>query len=252
MLEYINHTDQLREQVIQTRKMDAMEHLGAAISHEIRNPLTSAKGFLQLVQEKKELSQETRGYLQIASEELNQAEKVIQDYLTFAKPSLEEVVELDVYAELRYVINTVLPLANRHSVNIQKDFLPVPAIQGDRAKLRQCLFNVIKNGIEAMPSGGTLLLTTMSTERSTLITVQDSGMGMTKKQIARIGEPYYSTKEGNGTGLGLMVVKSILKAMKGQLEISSEIGVGTKMTLIFPSCQLEKKSVVHSEISREG
>ncbi|MHC0035308.1 ATP-binding protein [Pseudoneobacillus sp. C159] len=250
VIEYIRETDQLKKEIYQSKKMSALEHLGAAISHEIRNPLTSAKGFVQLVKEQKEISEENRYYLEIAFGELSKSEGVIEDYLTYTKPSLEEVIELDVCRELQTVSRTISPLANRHSVNILEDFHSVDCILGDREKFRQCLFNVIKNGIESMPQGGTLNLMTKQSEKNILIIIEDNGIGMTQAQVSRIGEPYYSTKEGNGTGLGMMVVQSIIRAMKGQLRIQSRVGIGTKITIIFPSAKSMSRFQTNSSLNR--
>lgn len=250
VIEYIRQTDQLKKELYQSKKTSALEHLGAAISHEIRNPLTSAKGFVQLVKEQKEISEENRYYLEIAYEELNRSEGVIVDYLTYTKPSLEEVVELNVCKELQYVSRAINPIANSHSVNILEEYQPVASILGDREKFRQCLFNVIKNGIESMSKGGTLNLITKQSEKNILIIIEDNGIGMTQEQVSRIGEPYYSTKEGNGTGLGMMVVKSIIRAMKGQLRIQSKVGIGTKITIIFPSAKSMSKIQTDSSLNR--
>lgn len=243
VLEYIQQNDTLREHLVKTEKMDAVEHLGAAISHEIRNPLTSVQGFLQLIQEQKELSTSTREYTHIAMEELKQAEKVIKDYLTFAKPSLDHVEEIDIQQELDYVLSTLQPLTNKHSVNVEKVFTPVGWVLGERVKLRQCLFNLVKNAVESMPNGGTVTIETSRTEKQTIIRIQDVGVGMTREEISRLGEPYYSTKSGKGTGLGLMVVFSIVKAMNGFMDVQSQVNKGTTITLTFPIRKKSKKTI---------
>jgi two-component system sporulation sensor kinase B len=223
----------MSQQLIKAEKLKAVEQMGAAISHEIRNPLTAASGFVQLLQDDYLSRQKRKEYLSIVKEELISAERVIQDYLTFAKPSLETFEELNVKGELRQIINILQPLANQNSVEILTDFSVIGFIKGDQQKFRQCFVNVLKNGIEAMPNGGYLSITSEYTQNNVTIRVKDTGIGMTSEQLERLGEPFYSTKGKNGTGLGMMVVYSIVRAMDGNIWVESELGVGTTFHFEF-------------------
>ncbi|RFU66645.1 sensor histidine kinase [Peribacillus glennii] len=233
-IETINRNLYLRQQIEKTKKMEAVTHMAAAISHEIRNPLTSAKGFVQFVSEDDNLAQTQKEYLSIALQELNQAETVIRDYLTFSKPSIISVEEINVSEELNNTLKILQPLSNLNSVQVKTDLTLPGQIQGDRHKFHQCFFNIIKNCIEAMPSGGQLYVKTMNKGTNILITISDTGVGMSEQQIHRLGEPYYSTKEGKGTGLGMMVVYSIIRAMNGTISVKSEINKGTTFLISFP------------------
>ncbi|MGG1675989.1 ATP-binding protein [Neobacillus sp. NRS-1170] len=234
-IEFVRRNIEMRQQLIKAEKLKAVEQMGAAISHEIRNPLTAASGFVQLLQDDYLSRQKRKEYLSIVKEELISAERVIQDYLTFAKPSLETFEELNVKSELRQIINILQPLANQNSVEILTDFSVIGFIKGDQQKFRQCFVNVLKNGIEAMPNGGYLSITTEYTQNNVTIRVKDTGIGMTSEQLERLGEPFYSTKGKNGTGLGMMVVYSIVRAMDGNIWVESELGVGTTFHFEFPT-----------------
>jgi two-component system sporulation sensor kinase B len=225
----------MHQQLIKAEKLKAVEQMGAAISHEIRNPLTAASGFVQLLQDDYLSRQKRKEYLSIVKEELISAERVIQDYLTFAKPSIEAFEELNVKSELRQIINILQPLANQNSVEINTDFSVIGFIKGDGQKFRQCFVNVLKNAIESMPNGGYLTITTEYSKNYVTISVKDTGVGMTFEQLERLGEPFYSTKGKNGTGLGMMVVYSIARAMNGTVWAESEIGVGTIFYFKFPT-----------------
>jgi two-component system, sporulation sensor kinase B len=223
-----------REQVERTKKMEAVTHMAAAISHEIRNPLTSAKGFVQFVSEDASIDQRQKEYLSIALQELQQAEAVIRDYLTFARPAIDSAEDVDISQELGKTLKILQPLANLNSVEICTDLRSAATITGDRHKFHQCFFNIIKNCIEAMPSGGTLSVCTVDTASRIVITILDTGCGTTEQQLQRLGEPYYSTKEGKGTGLGMMVVYSIIKAMNGTISVESQVKKGTAFSITFP------------------
>lgn len=111
-------------------------------------------------------------------------------------------------------------------------------ILGDSHKFHQALVNIIRNGIEAMPEGGKLQIELETSAQTVCVHVQDEGVGMTKEQVKRLGEPYFSNKS-RGTGLGLMVTYSILNQMGGEINVESEIGKGTKFTLEFPKLPTE-------------
>ncbi|WP_342352006.1 HAMP domain-containing sensor histidine kinase [Neobacillus soli] len=234
-IEFVRRNNEMQQQLIKTEKLKAVEQMGAAISHEIRNPLTAASGFVQLLQDDYLPRQKRKEYLSIVKEELHSAERVIQDYLTFAKPSLETFEELNVKSELRQIINILLPLANQNSVEIITDFSVIGFIKGDGQKFRQCFINVLKNAIEAMPNGGCLSISTEFSQSYVTIRVKDTGIGMTSEQFERLGEPFYSTKGKNGTGLGMMVVYSIVRAMDGEIWGESEVGAGTTFHFEFPT-----------------
>ncbi|MEH7383501.1 HAMP domain-containing sensor histidine kinase [Bacillus sp. JJ1533] len=235
LTEFFRNNLQMRQTIIKSEKLHAVEQLGAAISHEIRNPLTAAMGFVQLLMSNTLPRHKQKEYLSIIKEELGSAERVIQDYLTFSKPAFETVELIQIKRELQQVISIIRPTANQNSVEIITDFALIGSIKGDRQKFHQCFINVMKNAIEAMPGGGQLYIETGYDRSDVSIIIRDTGMGMTREQIDRLGEPYYSTKGPKGTGLGMMVVYSIVKAMNGTIRVSSTVGEGTEFFFQFPS-----------------
>ncbi|WHZ04335.1 MFS domain-containing histidine kinase [Neobacillus sp. YX16] len=234
-IEYIKKSVELKHQLIKVEKLKAVEQMGAAISHEIRNPLTAASGFVQLLNDDYLPRHKRREYLSIVKDELNSAERVIEDYLTFAKPSLVSIEELNVKNELRQIINILTPMANQNSVEIITDFSVIGFIKGDKQRFRQCFINILKNSVEAMPTGGHLYVETHFSKDYITICIRDTGIGMTSEQLERLGEPYYSTKGKNGTGLGMMVVYSIVRAMNGFIRVESELDAGTTFRIKFPT-----------------
>lgn len=240
-IEFIKKSVEMRQQLIKVEKLKAVEQMGAAISHEIRNPLTAASGFVQLLTDDYLPRHKRKEYLSIVKEELNSAERVIQDYLTFAKPSLVSIEELNVKNELKQILNILQPMANQNSVEIITDFAVIGFIKGDRQKFRQCFINLLKNAIEAMPKGGQLYLETHFKRDYVTISVRDTGKGMSGEQLERLGEPYYSTKGSKGTGLGMMVVYSIVRAMNGSIKVESEVNAGTTFHIKFPTITSVKK-----------
>ncbi|MCZ8542407.1 sensor histidine kinase [Psychrobacillus psychrodurans] len=226
-IEIREKNQQLEQQLVIEEKMAAVEQMGAAISHEIRNPLTTAIGFIELLDQVSLDNNKRTKYISIIKDELDSAEGIIQDYLTFSKPIIESIEELDIQNELTHILKLLHPLANYHSVKVSTDFSTYGTIQGDRSKFHQCFINIIRNSIESMPYGGALLIKTIATQNKITISIQDTGTGLSKDQINHLGEPHYSPKGPKGTGLSMMVAYSILRAMKGTIEVQSEIGKGT-------------------------
>ncbi|NUK30692.1 GHKL domain-containing protein [Parageobacillus sp. VR-IP] len=226
----------LRKRIIRAEKMEVVSHLAASISHEVRNPLTTARGFIQLLEQSHLTQEKRKQYIRIAIEELDRAQAIITDYLTFAKPAPESVENLNVKTEIERVIDIVRPLANMNSVEVQTSLIPCN-VKGERQKLQQCLLNIIKNAIEAMPNGGTLEVYISIEKDQVLIRISDTGVGMTKEQIERLGEPYFTTKGRRGTGLGMMVVYRIIESMGGTIQIASEVNKGTQVSLYLPLTQ---------------
>jgi len=243
IMEVIEKNILLRQRLVKAEKLEAVEQMGAAISHEIRNPLTSAIGFLQLLEDDLLHIDKRNQYLSIIKEELQSAERVIQDYLTFSKPTLESIEVFEVQEQLDKILKLLQPSANKHSVKVVNEYSSLNLIEGDRQKFHQCFINVLKNAIESMPNGGDLIITTNADSSVVTIMIQDTGVGMTKDQLARLGEPYYSTKGDKGTGLGVMVAHSIVRAMNGTVNVKSKVGVGTIFTFTFQIT--EKKEEIH-------
>ncbi|MDQ0246158.1 two-component system sporulation sensor kinase B [Bacillus fengqiuensis] len=222
----------IRSKVVKLEKMEVVSQLAASISHEVRNPLTVVKGFIDLLKDPS-LSQEVREqYIQHVVRELNSAESIISDYLAFAKPAAEKTDHISIDREIRNIIEVIKPLANMNSVTISDKLVP-GMVLGNTKYFQQCFLNLIKNGIEAMPDGGKLSVVSSVNKTHMTIEISDNGVGMTKEQINRFGEPYYSSKE-KGTGLGSMVAVRIIQTMNGTFNINSTLNEGTTITITFP------------------
>ena len=237
LIEVIRTNAELLENLMKAEKLKIVSHLAASISHEVRNPLTTCKGFLQLSHQE-ETAPHIRNYLGTAIQELDRASNIINDYLTFAKPAPETMEEISVSDEIQNVVNILTPLANMNNVQLiysKTDHVRC-LILGDPRKLQQSLINIVKNGIESMHGGGELEINLTSDYSSVRIKIRDEGKGMSQHQMNRLGEPYFTTKE-NGTGLGMMVSFSLIKGMGGQVKVDSEVGKWTLFSIEFPVAQ---------------
>ncbi|WP_339062965.1 ATP-binding protein [Tepidibacillus marianensis] len=216
-----------------SEKLSAVGQLAAGIAHEIRNPLTSLKGFIQLIQSGIQGKEE---YFQIMLSELRRIETIISELLVLAKPQGIHFEQKDLRELLQHVIALVNTQAIMKNILIRSDFDPeLPYIQCEENQLKQVFINLFKNSVEAMANGGTINVTVrkIDTDHFIRITIKDQGVGIPKEFLSRIGEPFFTTKE-KGTGLGMMVSHRIVKNHGGKIQIESMIGEGTTVYIDLP------------------
>ncbi|WP_238392550.1 PAS domain-containing sensor histidine kinase [Paenibacillus antri] len=225
----------VEQELRELEHLKTVSQLAASISHEVRNPLTVTRGFMQILKDATLGEEKRRQYFDLSLEELDRAERIITDYLTFAKPALEQAEPLELNAELRRIVQVILPFASME--NIAVEVLPSAEelfVRGEGNRLHQALINVMKNGIEATPAGGRLTIRLLRVDGRPVLIIEDSGEGMDEDQLKLLGTPYYTTKD-KGTGLGTMVAFSILRAMEADIEVDSVPGRGTRFILSFPA-----------------
>lgn len=224
----------MKEKIRREEKFSAISELAAAFAHEIRNPLTTVFGFTQLLH-KNEISDTNKDeYLQVMLSELERTRHIIDDYLSLAKPQSERKDTLDTSQIIQQVINIILPLATLHNIEIKSNIQHSSYIHANVNKIKQCLLNIAKNGIESMTDGGVLQINLKNSEKIIIIEIIDSGIGMSPEEIKRIGMPFYSLKE-KGTGLGTMIAYGIIKELNGDIQIKSQKGKGTCFSIMIPS-----------------
>jgi two-component system sporulation sensor kinase B len=236
LIEFLNKHFHMQEEVYKSEKIKIVSEMAASVAHEIRNPLTAVRGFIQLFGNEHLDKEKKDFYQKICLEELDRAQLIITDYLSLAKPDPEIIEEININDEISYLSNVLVTYANYNSIQINGIYSidnPLHII-GDRSKFRQALINIGKNAIESMYDCGVLEIKSNKLNDHVIIIISDTGSGMTAEQIKRLGTPYYSTKE-KGTGLGTMVSFGIIKKMNGKIDIKSELGKGTEYTFIFPT-----------------
>lgn len=233
LIEAIREIHQLRLEMQNTEKLRVIGELTSVFAHEIRNPMQVTRGFLQLLYEP-DLPDKKKEYIQISLEELDRADEIINDFLSFGKPSINNSERIDVGYQLKRGVNIIQSYTLNRNVEIKTDILANCWIYANPQKLNQSVINILKNAIESMQNGGIVWLTCSSTDDGYIkITIKDQGIGMTKKQIDMLGSPYYSLKE-NGTGLGMMVSFQIIRSFKGKIQVNSEKGIGTEFIILLP------------------
>ncbi|MCF8566490.1 hypothetical protein LLE49_17340 [Alicyclobacillus tolerans] len=234
IIEYTNESFRLREEIHQAEKYHVLGELAASIAHEIRNPMTVARGFLQLTHESQSLDESHAKYIATAISEIDRAHGVINDYLSFAKPRYTQVADTGIEITVQRVVEVLRPYATLHNVSVTYLVKENAVVRADPEHLMQILVNIAKNGVEAMPAGGVLHIQVAREKGFGVIDISDTGIGMTKEQIQRLGHPFYSTKS-NGTGLGLMTSYRLCQNMNGRIDVRSTLGKGSHFTIKLPA-----------------
>lgn len=229
---------QAEERLRRTEKLSVVGELSASVAHEIRNPLTSLKGFVQIMQVEDEKHQ---FYYQIMQDELDRINHIVGELLLLAKPQDIFFTKADIQTILFNVISLLKTEASMHNVEIE--FLlksDVFMIECEPNQLKQLFINIIKNAIEASAPGGKVTINLQSVDDHVTILVKDNGCGMSEERLNKIGEPFYSSKE-KGTGLGLTVSFKIVQSHNGSIHFNSQKGEGTEAVIKLPV----KKSAKH-------
>ncbi len=227
-------TDKLKmeEQLKKSDTLNVVGELAAGIAHEIRNPMTALKGFIQLLEGS--VKGEYDSYFQVISSELQRIETIITDFLILAKPQAISYQVKQVNTVLSETLDLMSAQAAMNNIQFHTQYGELPLIQCEANQLKQVFINLIKNAIEAMPGGGIIEVSSESFfDNHILISIKDHGMGIPNSVLKKLGEPFYTTKE-KGTGLGLMVTYKIIEEHAGWIEVDSKEGEGTLFQLYLP------------------
>ncbi|RYD79108.1 MAG: response regulator, partial [Verrucomicrobiaceae bacterium] len=233
-----------QEQVIRQERLRALGMMAGGIAHDFNNALTMVLGYgerllpyLQLNASTKEIS-----YLGNIISAAQDATHVVSRLRDFYRPASNHEVRatVDLGAIVEQAVSLTSPkwssksLADGVQIEVVMDLLAVPPVLANAAELREVLTNLIFNSVDAMPAGGTICVSTREVESGVLVTVRDTGIGMTEEERERCLEPFFTTKGEWGTGLGLAVVYGIIQRHEGRIEIESQKGVGTAFSFWMP------------------
>jgi two-component system sensor histidine kinase PilS (NtrC family) len=234
-------------------QLAAVGRLSAAIAHEIRNPLASISGSIQLLRSELVLEASNQRLMDIIAREIERLNTIITDFLAYARPRPLQYAEVDIHKLISGTLDLLcngLPEAS--AIAIHTEFSPhVPSMMVDPQGLRQVIWNLCLNAVEAMHYQGALTIRTMiqrlpdqpycahpeslPAAQELVIDVVDTGPGISPELKEKVFEPFYSTKDG-GTGLGLATVDRIIYNHKGRIEVDSQLGHGTTVRIHLPFC----------------
>ncbi|WP_162255083.1 ATP-binding protein [Paenibacillus sp. Soil522] len=229
----ITERKRTEEMIRKSEKLSVVGQLAAGVAHEIRNPLTSLKGFLQLLNSK---NLGYKNYFEIMQAEVERINFIVNEFMIVSNP---QVVRSQEKKNVESIIQNIVMLlgAQANLMNVQivtESESGLPLIKCDENQLKQVFINILKNALEAMSDGGIIRIQVKNIQpNELLIRFIDQGIGIPEDQLPKLGEPFHSTKE-TGTGLGLMVTNKIIEGHKGSITITSKVNQGTTVEIILP------------------
>ncbi|WP_163102152.1 PAS domain-containing sensor histidine kinase [Peribacillus alkalitolerans] len=230
---------EMQEQLRKSDTLNVVGELAAGIAHEIRNPMTALKGFIQLLQGS--VKEDFTTYFSVINSELNRIESIITEFLILAKPQAIQYLQKDINLIIQETVELLRAQALLQNVVLKPVIKKPIFLYCEGNQLKQVLINIIKNALEAMPIGGNIAIeSTLWKEEFVKISIQDEGCGISEEKIKKLGEPFYTTKD-RGTGLGLMVSYKIIEEHHGWIEVESEINQGTTFHIHLPLNLLQEE-----------
>ena len=228
------------EQLIESEKVNSVLLLASGVAHELGNPLNSLTIHLQLLERKlKKLDaskdiEKLLASVEVCTGEVARLDGIITHFLEAVRPTPPDFKELSLLSLLNEVLDVQGVEFQDRSINVDIEFMEKnPVIQGDGGQVKQVLFNLFKNSLEAMQKEDRLKIVCRGDDDSIYLQFADTGIGIAESDISKVFLPYYSTKDG-GHGLGMMIVQRIMREHGGRIGIDSKTGVGTVVTLQFP------------------
>ena len=238
VLRDLREIKKLEEKVQRTEKLAAIGELAAGIAHEIRNPLSSIRGFAQFLRHALENKPREQAYADIMVSEVDRINRVVSDLLTFARPMKAQPVPTDISELIEHVLRLVAADASSRDVCIQTRVSKIKNFPIDASQITQALLNLLLNALQAVDQGGRIEIgAEYRTETNCLVIwVADNGPGISLDRKAKIFEPFFTTRK-KGTGLGLAIVHKIVENHEGEISVESPVGEnagGSRITITIP------------------
>ena len=225
-------------------QLAAVGELAAGIAHEIRNPLASISGSVQVLSNELTVGSAERRLMEIIVSESNRLSKTLEDFLRFVRPQERRVAEFDVantVAEVMDLFRLSDEVSDAHRIEV--DVSPAHSeLSGDRDQIRQIIYNIAKNAVRAMAAGGALTVLGREEDAWYSIRFTDTGRGMSEEELGRLFTPYSTAFDG-GTGLGMAIVRRIVEDHGGSIDAESSPGEGTTVTVLLPRMAAQKEAV---------
>ncbi|HVG92420.1 MAG TPA: ATP-binding protein [Alphaproteobacteria bacterium] len=229
----------IEDEIELSRRLSAIGRLTSGVAHEVKNPINAIVVHLEVLRQKmKEIDPDTRRHVDVISSEIQRLDRVVQTLVDFTRPVELRLSDMDLRKVVEDVVILASPAAEKHNVQIEREAAPdALPVRIDVDLVKQAVLNIVLNGVQAMPNGGTLRLTLKREGDGALISVRDQGAGIPDNIRDKIFNLYFTTKSG-GSGIGLAMAYRVVQLHHGSVEFSTIIDHGTTFYLRFPLAEI--------------
>ncbi len=243
----ITHDVFLERRLQKSERLAAIGELSMFISHEIRNPLFAIAGFANSLLRSSGIDESSREKVAIILQESNRLDTILKSIINFSRPTQATPGEVELNLVVRQTLDLMRVGMDKQGVEVVVEAASsLPKARGDTELLKQCLVNLLKNSMEAMPQGGRITVSTGMRQGYVFLSVEDTGHGIPKENLSQVFNPFFSTRD-KGSGLGLAMTKKILNDLGGSVSIKSEPDQGTTVTLLLPPFFALDKDAPHAQ-----
>jgi signal transduction histidine kinase len=230
----IRRRQQETELALERSQRQAMVgQMASSVAHEIKNPIASVKGAVEILCDKDIPEREREEFREIVVSEIKRIDGTLRDFLEFGRPREPRFEPMNLSETVAAGVRQIEGHAAQACVRLVRRIAPEVSIDGDREKIHQVMLNLLLNALEASSDGGVMTVTVERMGDAARILVEDQGCGIARGEMERIFDPFYSTKS-TGSGLGLAVAKQIVESHGGEISVSSELGAGTTFAIVLP------------------
>jgi len=235
LMKQFKELKETKDQLVQSEKLAALGTMAAGIAHEIRNPLTSLQLFVQMMAERFDDHEFREKFTQIVPPEIERLNGIVNDLVSFAKPSKLTREPNQINEILEKTIRLSEISFKKLNVKVVRELSEVPKVLVDSQQMMQIFLNLIMNGAQAMQAGGTLTVKSYFNTNSgrVAVDIKDTGTGISEENLKKLFSPFFTTKD-KGTGLGLAITRRIVEEHKGEIKVKSKVGEGTTFTVELP------------------
>ncbi|MEZ5360127.1 MAG: ATP-binding protein [Candidatus Zixiibacteriota bacterium] len=226
--------EDMRLQLERSKQLSRVGQIAAGVAHEIKNPLASIKGAIEIINDDQTSDRERAEFNSILIKEVKRMDATITEFLAFARPRETRKTRIDLSETIRRSVKQIEAHANREGISVFSDICNGSNISGDEEKIHEMTLNILLNSVQVSPRGSTIRVTMEETsDKYASIRFEDCGPGIEDKNIDKVFDPFFTTKS-SGTGLGLAIVKSIVDAHDGKITIKSKKDLGTTVEVLLP------------------